>query len=228
MQNFWSDLLSGVPGAALIAGVVMAGLWAVNLLYDWGMPQYVSRKMGHVVGGFAFLMGGILFASAWWPMIIAAFFALLLLGARLFKPHTFRGVGGDGRDSSIYAEVWFALVAVPVFGIAWYWLDFPGIAVSCLLFMAWGDGVTGLVRAKVYRRPVKGAWGSAAMLVICLAIAIFLVRPVWIGIAGAMAAVISERVFGDLGAVRWADDNWAIPAASLLTIVLLLYFTGGI
>jgi dolichol kinase len=68
------------------------------------------------------------------------------------------------------AEVWFAWIAVPVFAIGWLWLDQPFVTISCLLFMAWGDCVTGLIRAQVYGRPVKGLWGSAAMLIVCLGI----------------------------------------------------------
>jgi dolichol kinase len=117
------------------------------------------------------------------------------------------------------AEVWFALIAVPVYAIGWLWLDQPSIAVSCLLFMAWGDCVTGLVRADIYKKAVKGLWGSLAMLIICLVVSWTFITPFWIGAVGSIVATVTEWSFGDVGAIKWADDNWAIPVVSLTTML---------
>jgi dolichol kinase len=124
------------------------------------------------------------------------------------------------------AEVWFALVAVPVFAVGWLWLNRPFVAVACLLFMAWGDCVTGLIRFKVYGRPVKGLWGSLAMLFVCLAISWAFLKPFWIGAIGSVVAVVTEWAFGDVGIIKWADDNWAIPIISSAGILGLLAITG--
>jgi len=107
----------------------------------------------------------------------------------------------------------------------WLWLKKPLFAVSSLLFMAWGDCVTGLVRYRVYHRPVKGLWGSAAMLGVCLAISWAYLRPFWIGAVGSVVAVATEWAFGDVGIIRWADDNWAIPVTSLASMLALLALT---
>jgi dolichol kinase len=96
---------------------------------------------------------------------------------------------------------------------------------SVLLFMAWGDCVTGLVRFKVYGKPVKGLWGSVAMLAVCLAISRAFVAPFWIGAVASAIAVATEWAFGDAGIIRWADDNWAIPVTSLAGILGLLALT---
>ena len=126
------------------------------------------------------------------------------------------------------AEVWFAFIAIPVFGISWLWLNKPGVSVTSLLFMAWGDGVTGLVRSQVYHRPVKGLWGSLAMLCVCLSISWVFIRPFWIGLASSVLAVITEWVFGDIGVLKWADDNWAIPLVSMGAILGLMAAVGNL
>ena len=218
-------MLSEMPYAVVVIGVVLAGLWISNILFDRKVPHYVSRKVGHSLGGVGFLLCGLLFSSALWPIILAAGFALLLWGARVVKPEAFRGVGGTGRGKEIRSEVWFAAIAVPVFGLGWMWLDKPLVAVACLLFMAWGDCVTGLVRFRVYGKPVKGLWGSVAMLAVCLAISKALVMPFWMGAVASLVAVITEWVCGDVGLVKWADDNWAIPITSLSSMVILLALT---
>jgi len=124
------------------------------------------------------------------------------------------------------AEIWFTLVAVPVFGVSWLWLNRPGVAVASLLFMAWGDGVTGLVRSQVYQRPVKGLWGSLAMFGVCLSVSWVFIEPFWIGAVASVVAVIGEWAFGDYGVLKWADDNWAIPLVSMATILGLMASLG--
>ena len=222
------NLIDEILYAVLISGIVFIGLWLSNIVYDFGVPQYLSRKIGHFAGGLAFLISALVFSSSWWPIILATFFGTLLVIARVLKPETFRGVGGSGRNKKVMAEVWFAWVAVPVCGISWLWLNKPLVAASCLVFMAWGDGITGLVRWYVYHRPVKGLWGSLAMLCVCLIISWMLLEPIWIGFIGSIAAVITEWAFGENGFFKWADDNWAIPLISLGTVLGIMAVTGNI
>ena len=220
-------MINDLPIVVVVAGAVLVGLWISNIVYDQGVPNYISRKIGHAAGGLAFLVSFIL-SSAWWAIIVSAFFSLALLTARLIRPDLIRGVGGSGRSKTVLAEVWFPLVAVPVFAIAWLWLKQPGAAVASLLFMAWGDGVTGLVRSQVYHRAVKGLWGSLAMLVACLVIAWVFITPFWIGLVASLAAVLAEWAFGEQGIFKWADDNWAIPVVSLAVILGLLALVGNL
>ena len=221
-------MVSEIPYAVMVLGVVLVGLWISNILFDLKVPHYVSRKVGHSAGGVGFLLCGLFFHTALWPIILAAGFALVLAVARITKPNAFRGVGGSGRATNVRSEVWFALIAVPVFAVGWLWLNKPLVAVTCLLFMAWGDCVTGLMRFRVYGRPVKGLWGSAAMLVVCLVISRAFLQPFWIGVVGSVVAVATEWAFGDAGIIKWADDNWAIPVTSLASILILLALTGAL
>jgi phytol kinase len=227
MHFFTDETLGELPIALLIAGVVLTGLWISNIIYDRGVPQYISRKIGHCAGGVGFLIC-LFFTSSGWPIILSAAFGAVLLGARLTKPDTFRGVGGSGRSSGVMAEVWFPWVAVPVFIVSWSWLDRPALGVAVLLFMAWGDGVTGLVRSQVYHQPVKGLWGSVVMLGVCLVVSLVLVRPFWIGSLVSLVAVIVEWAFGDTGKFKWADDNWAIPVVSLAVLLGLMAMIGNL
>jgi phytol kinase len=213
------------PLAILSVAVALTGLWISNILYDRGVPNYVSRKIGHLAGGIAFLIA-FFFSGPGWPIIIATGFGILLLIARLAKPGIIRGVGGTGRSNKVIAELWFPWVAVPVFAISWLWLGKPAISVACLLFMAWGDGITGFVRSIVYRKAVKGWWGSLAMLCVCLIISAFFIRPFWIGVLACVVAVVTEQSFGEYGIFKWGDDNWAIPVISMITILGLMAITG--
>lgn len=82
--------------------------------------------------------------------------------------------------------------------------------------------MTGLIRYRVYGRAVKGIWGSAGMLVVCLTISLALIRPFWAGAVGSVIATAAEWSFGDVGIFKWGDDNWAIPLVSLASILAVL------
>lgn len=221
-------MLNDIPYVVLTAGAVLVGLWISNILFDLKVPQYTSRKIGHAAGGLGFLACGLLYSSGWWVLILAISFTAMLWGARCIKPETFRGVGGTGRPMEVMAEVWFPLAAIPVIGVGWIWLDRPLVAISCLLFMAWGDCVTGIVRSQIYHRAVKGLWGSGAMFLTCLVIAWCFIEPLWVGVITVLIATITEWACGDVGVIKWADDNWAIPVVSCTTVFGILALIGGL
>jgi phytol kinase len=225
MEFFSQNMVTELPLVILGVGVALVGLLISNIVYDHGVPNYVSRKIGHGAGGFAFLVS-FFFSTSGWPIVVASGFGVLLLVARLVKPEILRGVGGTGRSDMVMAEVWFPWIAVPVFIISWLWLNKPAVSVTSLLFMAWGDGITGLIRSLVYHRAVKGLRGSLAMLGVCLVIAGVFIRPFWIGVVASVVAVITERTFGEYGFFKWGDDNWAIPLTSMATILGLMALIG--
>jgi len=117
---------------------------------------------------------------------------------------------------------------LPVIGVGWLWLDKPLVAISCLLFMAWGDMITGIVRSQVYGRPVKGLWGSVAMLATCLVIALAFVQPFWVGAVAALVATVTEWACGDVGVIKCLDDNLMIPLTSCVTVFGILALIGAL
>lgn len=210
-------VLSELPLFALIAGAVLVGLYLSNILFDYGVPQYISRKVGHGVGGVAYLLSALMFPHPWYPLILSGGFTLLLGVARLLRPSTFRGVGGSSRKHAL-AEIWFPLAGTLALAVGWAWLGSPWLAVVPILFMAWGDMLTGLIRAKVYGKEVKGNWGSVGMLITCLLVA-YLFHPYWMAAIGALVATATEKYSGL--SKTWVDDNYTIIVSSLLTMVAL-------
>ena len=213
-------MLAEMPFALLIAGATLLGLYLANLFWDAGIPQYISRKLGHLGGCVGFLLCPLLFDSFWWPLILTTGFTILLLYARLFKPKTFRGVGGSGRPGAL-AEIHFPATGIATIGICWGIVGKPWLAIVPLLFMGGGDAITGLIRSKVYGREVKGNYGSLGMLATCLIFAYF-IQPYWIGVAGAITATLAERFTKTR---HFVDDNLTIPLSSALVMALLyIYF----
>lgn len=213
-----NTFIAEMPFAVLIAGAALLGLYLANLFYDYGIKNYISRKLGHLGGCVGFLLCPLLFDSFWWPLILTTGFTLLLLYARVFRPDTFRGVGGSGRLEAL-AEIHFPATGIVLIGVLWGIMGEPWLAIVPLLFMGGGDAITGLIRSRVYGKEVKGNYGSLGMLATCLIFAYF-IQPYYIGAAGAVTAVIAERF---TKTTRLYDDNLTIPLASALVMGLLLF-----
>jgi len=211
-----NSLIAETPYALLIGGAAILGLYLANVFYDYHVPQYISRKIGHLGGAVGFLLCPFLFTSFWWPFILTMGFTALLLYARLFRPDTFRGVGGSGRPGAL-AEIHFPATGIVLIGVLWGIFNHPWLAIIPLTFMGAGDAITGLIRSKVYGREVKGNWGSVGMLVVCLTLAYF-IEPYWVGVAGALTAVLAEKY---TKTTKYVDDNLTIPLASAAVMGIL-------
>jgi dolichol kinase len=211
--------LAEIPYVLLLVGSVMTGMVMANILYDYKVPQYLSRKIGHLGGCVAFLLCPLLFKDFWWPWFLTIGFSGLLLYARWFRPKMFRGVGGSGRPDA-FAEIHFPGTGIILIGIMWGYYNQPWLAIVPLMFMGGGDAITGIIRSQVYKREVKGLWGSFGMLVTCLGLAYF-VHPYWVGTVGAVVATLAERYTKTR---HYIDDNATIPILSGLVMGLLWYF----
>ncbi|MDO9333790.1 MAG: hypothetical protein Q7T57_04635 [Dehalococcoidales bacterium] len=205
-----------IPYAVLLSGGVLLSLYLSNLFYDYKCPQYITRKVAHIGAGVAFLLCPFLFHSFWWPLGLTAAFMLLLVAARFYKPDTFRGAGGSGRPNAL-AEINFPLAAVVSIAVGWGWLGEPWLGTVPITFVGFGDGITGLIRSKVYGKEVKGNYGSIGMLATCLLLAYF-IHPYWVGAVGAGAAVLAEK-YTPTTAIT--DDNLSIPILSVLVMAVV-------
>jgi dolichol kinase len=224
-----NTFLRQTPYAILLAGASLVGLWWANFFFDHGIKHWQSRKIGHLIGGVSFLLCALLFSSVAWPLILTVGFTILLGGARIVAPSTFRGTGGTGRATPAWSEVYFPLISIPILAIGWGIYNLPLASVACILMMAWGDCLTGWVRALKYTKPTKGIEGSLVMLVVCLVISWAFITPFWLGAIIAVVATVVEFTSGDVSPVkfmRWMDDNWAIPFASFAILLVGLHAIG--
>lgn len=213
-------MLSEAPFAILVTGLVLVGLYVANRLYDYGVPHWFSRKIGHFAGGGGYLIFPFVFSQPWWPIILSTSFTVLLLVARMLRPRTFRGVGGSARLHAM-AEINFPIAGTVSLIVLWAWLDEPLFAILPPCFLGFGDAVTGVLRSAMYDRETKGNVGSVAMLATCLVLA-YLASPYWIGAAGAAVATVAEKV---TPARTWVDDNLTLTLASVVVIALCLGVT---
>ena len=103
--------------------------------------------------------------------------------------------------------------------IIWWLVDDPWLAILPSLFMAFGDGITGVVRNAVVRKRSKSMIGNVFMFIVSAPIGWYVGMvaepsiPMWGLIAAAVATYVERYEFGAI------DDNILITVFS--TIVIL-------
>ena len=102
----------------------------------------------------------------------------------------------------------------------WIYSGVPWLAVLPAVFMEFGDGVTGIIRNKLFARRTKSAWGNLGMAFVCLPAGYIVgaslnpALPIWGVISGAVASFVERYEFGPI------DDNVLIVVASSLVLLL--------
>ena len=109
----------------------------------------------------------------------------------------------ENRNDFKFAISWVASVAF----LRWLFDD-EWLAVPSALFMAFGDGVTGIARNYFIRRRSKSGIGNLADSAL----------PVWGLFAGVVATVVERYEYGPI------DDNTLITLASTTILLLGIYF----
>ena len=205
-----TDLLWGIGLSTVLVGVLLIS----NAAFRRGVPFYVSRKIAHF--GAAIPLGSLpaIYDSVVYPLVLTGLFGLILLATHNYD--VWPGFARAGR----WSELWFPTAIM--LSIAVFWRIDPVVAIVPGLWLALGDGITGLVRMVTVGREKKGWWGTVACLMVCSAIGL-LVSPVIVGILGGAAATLAERYCGDAeGAILKIDDNIAMPVAGMAVMYPLL------
>jgi len=170
---------------------------------------YFNRKLIHVLaGGVVALLVPLLYRSY---LPIAIMVALLAVGNYL--PHrTGRLLYWYQVPENAY-EVNFILMwgAVMFLGFA---VNDVWLAVVPVMFMAVGDGVTGVVRNLIYRRRTKAIEGNIAMAAFCVPFGLAVLGPPG-ALAGLVSSLVERFEFGPI------DDNVLVPASALAVILAL-------
>lgn len=191
----------------LFTSLLLGSFLAANYLVARGVPFHLARKVAHLSAGIPIGLAPLVFPSVWYPFGLAlAFLGLLTLSHQI---DLLPGVSRPGR----WSEVGFPLAVLLCLTL---WPISPWAAALPGLWVALGDGVAGLVRALVYKKPGKGLWGSAACIALCAPFAA-LVHPWWVGVMGVIAFAVVEYLSGDFALIKW-DDNLTAPVAAAVVM----------
>lgn len=171
---------------------------------------YMARKTIHFLSaGVSIILAPLVFKEAYLPVLLAGLMILLTLTGHFWRLYGWFQVKGN------YADVYFNVMCTLLLALFWNYNVWIGV-LSCL-FMAWGDGITGIVRNIIYKRRTKGIWGNVAMFPVCALLGYFILG--YVGVVGGIFSCIVEKL-------EIIDDNISIPLGSavLMTMLRLLQY----
>ena len=177
---------------------------------------YYNRKIVHMMaGGVGSLMVPLVFTDPWYPLIAGLLLTLITYLAHRSGLRMYWFQTPENTNDVKFALMWAASVSA-----LWWLLCDPWLAVLPALYMAFGDGVTGIARNALIRRRSKDPIGNVFMLIVCVPMGWIIgghadpAIPEW-GVISAVVATIVERYeFGPI------DDNVLITVSASAVLLL--------
>ena len=212
--------------AALLGVYVIVVLFATKLPYNAMIRRdmehiravYYNRKLVHVfAGGAISFVIPYVFTSPLYPFICGLLFTLFIGSCHWFGFRLTWFQTEENQNDVKFALMWFLSISA-----LWWLFDDPWLAIMPSLFMAFGDGITGVVRNRVVRHRSKHPIGNVFMFIVSAPLGYLCGFMAdgdyqWWGVFAVSIATLVERYeFGPI------DDNILITLAASVVILLSL------
>jgi dolichol kinase len=200
--------LTRIPYQAMVA----RGMEPIRAVY------YVRKLVHMLAGGVGSLVVPLVFEDLWYPLVCGLLLTLLTFAAHATGVRFYWFQTRENRNDVKFALMWALSVA-----LLWWLLDNPWLAILPGLYMAFGDGVTGIARNLLVARRSKHPVGNLFMLIVCAPMGWVIgglahpPMPVW-GLLSALLATWVERY--EIGPV---DDNVLITVTASAVLLLGAY-----
>ncbi len=200
----FSDIINGV----LLAAYNIFIIFFVSRKISEKYGTYIARKAIHLLSaGISVLLAHLIFSDWLVPLILGSLMVAFTIAGHVRKPY------GWFQIKENYADIYFTVACTALLVVFWNYNVWIGVLSA--LFLAWGDGLTGIVRNFIYGKRNKGVYGNIAMLVICMALAYFMNGRVgYVAFVAAAFASIVEKF-------ELVDDNISVPFGSAIIMALL-------
>lgn len=178
---------------------------------------YYNRKLVHIfAGGVIALVVPILFTSPLFPL----FCGLAITGFTLFSHKRGKMLYWFQMKDNLNDVSFCFMWGIAIF-VLWLIMDNSWIAIIPPVFMAFGDGITGIVRNSLFKKRSKHPVGNLFMAAFCIPIGFALGNIGGMAAGGATAGIVAsvmERY--EIGPI---DDNILITLSSSI-VIFLFYF----
>jgi len=209
---------------------LILGLWSIIVVFgikpfyhylrkqgsEHMVAVYYNRKVAHMLaGGVPIIAAPMVFDNPFWILIGGVLGCIGLTLTHL----TDRRLWWMQTEQNMNDATFALMLGISVYAI-WEYSNEPWLAILPSLYMAFGDGVTGIIRNKMFKKRTKSAWGNVGMAILCLPLGYFFGQlaepeiPLW-GLISAMVASYVERY--EFGVI---DDNILIVLFSSLVLVI--------
>ena len=217
-----------MPSDVIWFGIL--GLWAaivvfgIKPFYHYLRKQgsqhmvavYYNRKVAHMLaGGVPIIASPMVFDNPIWVLIGGVLGSIALAATHILDRRLWWMQTEQNMNDATFA----LMLGLSVF-VIWEYSDEPWLAILPSLFMAFGDGVTGIIRNKMFKKRTKSAWGNVGMAALCLPLGYVIGAmaepqiPLWGLIAGIVASFVERYEFGPI------DDNVLIVVFSSIVLFM--------
>tara|TARA_Y100001935_G_C17266316_1_gene489368 strand:- start:254 stop:931 length:678 start_codon:yes stop_codon:yes gene_type:complete len=212
---------------------VVMGIYVMVVLYCTKTPYrmmvengvediravYYNRKIVHVfAGGVGSLCVPYLFTDFWYPMVCGIILTAFTYVAHISGRRMYWFQTEQNQNDVKFSLMWWVSIT-----IIWALVGDPWLAIIPSLFMAFGDGITGVVRNLVVKKRSKSPIGNVFMFIVSAPLGWHVgglgdpSLPGWGLIAAAVATFVERYEFGPI------DDNILITVFSTLVLMLGVY-----
>ena len=206
------------------------GLWAAVVVFgikpfyhylrkqgsEHMVAVYYNRKVAHMLaGGVPIIASPMVFDNPIWVLIGGVLGSIALAATHILDRRLWWMQTEQNMNDATFA----LMLGLSVF-VIWEYSDEPWLAILPSLFMAFGDGVTGIIRNKMFKKRTKSAWGNVGMAALCIPLGYIIGAmaepqiPLWGLIAGIVASFVERYEFGPI------DDNVLIVVFSSIVLFM--------
>ena len=181
---------------------------------------YYNRKFVHIFAGGIVALFVPFYHSYYYPLVAG----FLLAAVTLFSHEKGNRLYWFQNKKDLNDVTFCLMWGVSIF-ILWILFGSPWLAILPALFMAFGDGVTGIIRNTFFGKRTKHYIGNVFMAMACIPLGLLFG---YIGnlingaiLAAIVASVIEHYEFGPI------DDNILITISSMSVLIISYYLTYG-
>lgn len=217
-----------MPSDVIWFGIL--GLWAAIVVFgikpfyhylrkqgsEHMVAVYYNRKVAHMLaGGVPIIASPMVFDNPIWVLIGGVLGSIALAATHILDRRLWWMQTEQNMNDATFA----LMLGISVF-VIWEYSNEPWLAILPSLFMAFGDGVTGIIRNKMFKKRTKSAWGNVGMAALCIPLGYIIGAmaepqiPLWGLIAGIVASFVERYEFGPI------DDNVLIVVFSSIVLFM--------
>mgnify|MGYP001442892867 FL=1 len=217
-----------MPSDVIWFGIL--GLWAAIVVFgikpfyhylrkqgsEHMVAVYYNRKVAHMLaGGVPIIASPMVFDNPIWVLIGGVLGSIALAATHILDRRLWWMQTEQNMNDATFA----LMLGLSVF-VIWEYSNEPWLAILPSLFMAFGDGVTGIIRNKMFKKRTKSAWGNVGMAALCIPLGYIIGAmaepqiPLWGLIAGIVASFVERYEFGPI------DDNVLIVVFSSIVLFM--------
>ncbi|MDH7507530.1 MAG: hypothetical protein QHH15_07095 [Candidatus Thermoplasmatota archaeon] len=210
----------------ILAFYAMFVIFATKKFYNWMIKKnfkhsvavYYNRKIIHIfAGGVIVLAVPFVFSNPWYPL-----FSGLVLSVFMYLTHKTGKILYWFQTKDNLNDVSFCFMWGLAIFVLWWFFRNPWVAIIPPAFIAFGDGITGIIRNIAFKERKKHIIGNIYMMGVCIPIGYYFALastpsiPIWGVIAAVVASLFERFEFGII------DDNILVTVSA----VIILYIGG--